>query len=130
MHTPPRPNVTFCQPTDYTGILGAGANNPATFLSGDNITLTGGNTTLNLFDFSCGAALPANTTVSGAQAGNKIIIADATQFNNTAITAANVTAAGGGAEWACGDFVTGDLIHPIATTAGRPSGSNVAILTG
>jgi len=60
MHTPPRPNVTFCQPTDYTGILGAGANNPATFLSGDNITLTGGNTTLNLFDFSGGA-----TTLTG-----------------------------------------------------------------
>jgi hypothetical protein len=34
-------------------------------------------------------------TISGAQHGDKISIADATQFNNTPITAANVTASGG-----------------------------------
>ena len=35
------------------------------------------------------------TTISGTQHGDQLIIADATQFNNTAITAANVTASGG-----------------------------------
>jgi sugar lactone lactonase YvrE len=53
-----------------TGILGAGANNPATFISGDSINLAGGNTTLNLFDFSGGTALPANATVSGVNTLN------------------------------------------------------------
>jgi hypothetical protein len=53
-----------------TGILGGGNNLPATFISGDSITLTGGNTTLNLFDFAGGTALPANTTVSGVNTLN------------------------------------------------------------
>jgi hypothetical protein len=48
-----------------TGILGGGSNQTATFISGDSITLTGGNTTFNLFDFTGGTPLPANTTVSG-----------------------------------------------------------------
>jgi autotransporter passenger strand-loop-strand repeat protein len=58
------PNATL------TGILGAGVNNPATFLSGDSITLSGGNTTLNLFDFTGGTPLPANTLVSGVNTLN------------------------------------------------------------
>ena len=87
-----------------TGILGAGANNPATFLSGDNITLTGGNTTLNLFDFSGGAALPANTTVSGVNTLNlasNARIGSATSADNFSswygLTTINATASGAGA---------------------------------
>ncbi|WP_194270195.1 DUF4347 domain-containing protein [Candidatus Methylospira mobilis] len=87
-----------------TGILGAGSNNPATFISGDSITLTGGNTTLNLFDFAGGAALPANTTVSGVNtlnlASNARIgsAANADNFSSwNGLTTLNATASGAGA---------------------------------
>jgi hypothetical protein len=53
-----------------TGLLGGGNYSSATFISGDSIALNGGNTTLNLFDFSGGTALPANTTVSGVNTLN------------------------------------------------------------
>jgi autotransporter passenger strand-loop-strand repeat protein len=54
-----------------TGILGAGNGYATTFLSGDNIALTGGNTTLNLFDLSSsGTALPSGISVSGVNTVN------------------------------------------------------------
>jgi hypothetical protein len=87
-----------------TGILGAGPNKAATFLGGYSITLTGGNTSLNLFDASGGTALPANTTISGVNTLNlasRGSIGSATSADNfstwSGLTTLNATVTGNGA---------------------------------